>query len=1665
MSNINEQTSSESDAATIVETKAGAAKSSSRKPNVEPAISSRNGASSQIGQQSHKNRKSRLSKSQHKQLGEAMNRYLDQYLQKLTDGDDEQADSNVENEDVSDRESLNHVSSSEDDAKTLLSGKSLLSSKSKRRPKPHSGKASLKNFFPIEDEPYRKPNLPNFAANVRQNQTTMGNYLTVRSITGQQINMQMFGVILESLQSVQMNPIVMRHKLSQKPDNYTTWAKIMMSKFRLLGLSVFLLNDFDEDVRESDQYLAVTEIIRDHLIQNVESETLLNTVLNAETGVDAWKQLETDCMGNSYVRGTAVIHKLHELHDRKLQDVKKVVDEFKTIMIELSKLFNIDEDGEILWINYLLTLLPTNFMFVSSIIRNQKYTRLNEVYTHLLDEYQVFTRNAKSEYVNEISSLKSGAKSKTQGEKHKGKQKNVDSSSEKCTYCGKANHTDEECVKKFLDGHREKKKKKAEKANGQKSSTNAITVNQNNVVQPDTTAVELNQIAVAEMLKNTFIASLNDSSDQIADPKNYNILDGGCTWHSVSTLAGCVALSPVAGLSSNVANGGSEPVVGIGTFLFATPQGTCIRFENVHYSPGLTSNYIAHGLLKRQGYKTIETKEGLEIYKDNKFVFKAKLNELNHFEMEGEWVSNQICSVVRGNRALTINERYMNWHRRLAHTCFEHLEKMKEDLKLKSKPNGKLKCNDCLINKCKRPPFRKRKKGVDRPLRLVHSDVCGQIDIPNLLNVRYFITFIDDYSRHIMLYLMKRKSEAVEYYRQYKAYIEKQTGLEIMSIRTDGGGEYTSNEFTEMLRSEGVAIQRTCASSSQMNGIAERANQTLVYSAKTMIYASGMKVEVWPYALKFAAYIHNRVVTSSTGFKIPLFRLHNCNPDFDEIIEFGAHVVAVNLDSSTKFAPNGLVGRFLGYPDEYDGCYILIEKERKVLVSRDVYVCEPMQRNPPDPDLDDLDYLSNKYPNQVVDVPVDQDEQVYQVPLLRTRSAVSTEQSRQQNRVDQPASRQQPTVQSPSAESVQRASSEPRSQDSDRNHSIDRMQPDPQAEQHPQVNLPDEQNRVVRPVRLATGETFADLPIGAQISLNYEEERRFREFYPDRQLVVQKYIRSTLPGKQRKFIVNAIQVPKSLAEAVEGPDSTIWAQAILEEYNNWQMLNMFKRVERPKGAKVIGLLWVFSTKYAADGTLEKAKARLCALGNQQKFNIDEIDKYAPVVRPITLKTLFAITVQQKLKPFQIDVRAAFLNSRLKRPVYCYPADGFQNPDRPNEVWEVHGAAYGLAESAKAWNDTLNEILVEYGLQPTLSDPCFYQNADQSLLVASHVDDLYGAVDADETYEAFARFVKKKVAITEKDEVKNFLGYELEWQNGRLLVHQKAYITGALERFGFSNAHPVNSPMILGQDLEPGPDDQPLPNRAIYPEMCGTLMYAASGTRVDISYALNRLCRYMANPTVRHLSCLKRVFRYLKGTADRGLIYSKGQPELVGYADADFANDKVDSRSISGTATFLFDNLIDWSSRKQTSVALSTCEAETLSIRNESCTVLYMRGLLEEIGLKSVVAEPTVIFNDNLSASMTLKDGGAFHRNNHYRIRVNFLRDLQRKRLVKVIHVPGTQMVADLLTKALAPTVFSYLLALMNFGGLSSERATPSEPPNSSERMSNSILRTRRTAEQ
>ena len=421
---------------------------------------------------------------------------------------------------------------------------------------------NLNEIFNTRPSEYNSSNLPAFES---RSKPSIGNFLSVRMLINQQIDMQQFGKILEHLQTVQMQPFNLKEKLGQIPDNYSTWHKLMQSKFRILGLNVFLVNTFDEDVLETDQYQAVTEVIRDYLISNVHTPAYLNTVLNAKTGVDAWFQLESECMGNSYVRGTAVIHKLHKLYEKKSTDVAFIVNEFKSIMEELSKLFKIDaEEGEVLWINYLLTLLPPNFMFVSSIIRNEKYNRLSEVYQHILDEYQVYQQGASANLVNGVKTNKSTSrpikKKLPRKEESKG-------DSLKCSYCGKEGHENDTCFKKLREKNEEKKKAK----NG---GTNAISIQQPEGTGPSMTAPsgDLNVDEIDAMMADVFICNLSPK-ESIDDPKNYNILDGGCSAHSCSTLSGCIAISPITGLASDVANGNAEPVVGIGTYLFKTPSG------------------------------------------------------------------------------------------------------------------------------------------------------------------------------------------------------------------------------------------------------------------------------------------------------------------------------------------------------------------------------------------------------------------------------------------------------------------------------------------------------------------------------------------------------------------------------------------------------------------------------------------------------------------------------------------------------------------------------------------------------------------------------------------------------------------------------------------------------------------------------------------------------------------------------------------------------------------------------------------------------------------------------------------------------------------------------------------------------------------------------------
>lgn len=209
----------------------------------------------------------------------------------------------------------------------------------------------------------------------------------------------------------------------------------------------------------------------------------------------------------------------------------------------------------------------------------------------------------------------------------------------------------------------------------------------------------------------------------------------------------------------------------------------------------------------------------------------------------------------------------------------------------------------------------------------------------------------------------------------------------------------------------------------------------------------------------------------------------------------------------------------------------------------------------------------------------------------------------------------------------------------------------------------------------------------------------------------------------------------------------------------------------------------------------------------------------------------------------------------------------------------------------------------------------------------------------------------------------------------------------------------------------------------YREAVGSLLYASQGTRPDISFAVNTVSRYMQNPGKGHWLAVKRIFRYLKGTLNTKLEFSQSQTAgCVGYCDADWGNDSDTRRSITGSIFLFQGGLIVWQSKRQSSVALSTTEAEYMALSATCQEALWLRTLAKDLE-PSIVSSPTIILNDNKGAIDLSNNGGYRPRTKHIDIRHHFIREKVDCGEVKIEHIPTERMTADVLTKALyAPKI-------------------------------------------
>ena len=205
--------------------------------------------------------------------------------------------------------------------------------------------------------------------------------------------------------------------------------------------------------------------------------------------------------------------------------------------------------------------------------------------------------------------------------------------------------------------------------------------------------------------------------------------------------------------------------------------------------------------------------------------------------------------------------------------------------------------------------------------------------------------------------------------------------------------------------------------------------------------------------------------------------------------------------------------------------------------------------------------------------------------------------------------------------------------------------------------------------------------------------------------------------------------------------------------------------------------------------------------------------------------------------------------------------------------------------------------------------------------------------------------------------------------------------------------------------------------------------AATTTRPDLAYSVGILAQYMSAPSESHWSGVKRVLRYVKGTLRYGLVFSVNQDNtLIGYSDSDWAGDVDTRRSTSGYTYYIGNSLVSWSSKKQATVAKSTTEAEYVALSLATQESIWLRRLLKSIGHGTV--SPTVIHEDNQGAIEISRNPKHHNRTKHIDVSFHFTRERVGSKEVTVIHCPTSDMIADVMTKALGRVRFQKLRDLL-----------------------------------
>lgn len=731
--------------------------------------------------------------------------------------------------------------------------------------------------------------------------------------------------------------------------------------------------------------------------------------------------------------------------------------------------------------------------------------------------------------------------------------------------------------------------------------------------------------------------------------------------------------------------------------------------------------------------------------------------------------------------------------------------------------------------------------------------------------------------------------------------------------------EFADAKFTQFFHSNGIVHQTSCSHKPQQNGRVERKHKQILEVARALKLQAHLPVSMWGDCVQAAVHIINRIPSTALKNVTPYRMLNNDDPDYSLLKVIGCLAFAKNPSfSSDKLDPKGIPSLFLGYPSSTKGYKLLNLITNKPFVSRDVKFFETIFPYHPDSLTTYMSPLpvssTTLHPSGLIDDFYILDDPSEESPFIDANSDSSA------------TTNSDSDIYNPSSPS-------PPVRRSHRN----RQQPHWFQQYH---------------TYLASSSTaISDVE-------KHASNLAFIVVQPQYQCFM-----TSLPLNQD---------PLHFKQAVTDPE---WVQAMNSELSALEKNNTWILTKLPPEKKAIGSKWVFKTKYNADGTIERKKARLVILGCNQTYGVDFSETYAPVAKLTTVRTLLAVAAKTGWETIHMDVTNAFLYGELDEIVYMKLPMGYTHEGSRivvNQtatkgdltlVYQLKKSLYGLRQAPRQWFSKLSITLLNDNFTQSKSDASLFlkRSSDRITVILAYVDDLLICGSDTSTINSIKHMLSSNFHMKDLGPVRYFLGLEIDRTDAGFFISQQKYVKDLLQEYGMSQAKHLSLPLDSHLKLTETKGD-PLPNPVIYQRLLGKLIYLTI-TRPDMAYSVQLLSQFMHKPTTVHFQSAKRVLRYLVGTTAQGiLLASNSAAQLTAFCDSDWASCPMTRRSTSGYCIFFGSSPVSWKSKKQTVVARSSAEAEYRAMALTTCEITWLTALLKDLGFSNL--PPTVLNCDN-----------------------------------------------------------------------------------------------------